>query len=114
MPKLSAKQFLRRIIRHCFKPRRRIGECRPGYNRRELGEQPLPNSSPKIVDMHSEVLVYLIRCGFRVEEVPIKIRARERGLSMYSLVSYVTYPFRTGLMACLGWLAASLRRAGKG
>lgn len=63
------------------------------------------------VDMHSEILVYLIRLGFRVKEVPIKIRIREHGESMYSFVSHATYPFQTGLMVCLGWIAASLRKA---
>jgi len=62
------------------------------------------------VDMHAEVLVYLIRLGFRVSEVPIRVRTRAHGTSMYSLVSHVTYPVQTGLMIALGWLAASLRK----
>jgi glycosyltransferase involved in cell wall biosynthesis len=64
------------------------------------------------VDMHSEILVYLIRLGYRVGEVPIRIRTRTHGRSMYSLMSHVTYPVQTGLMVCIGWLAASLRKAG--
>ena len=66
------------------------------------------------VDMHAESLVYLSRLGFRVSEVPIRVRTRAHGTSMYSLVSHLTYPVQTGLMVCLGWFAASLRKARKG
>ena len=65
------------------------------------------------VDMHSEILVYLSRLGFRVSEVPIRVRTRAHGTSMYSLVSHLTYPVQTGLLVCLGWFAASLRKAGR-
>lgn len=67
----------------------------------------------QFVDMHSEILVYLIRLGFEVKEVPIKTRMRSHGESMYSFMSHVTYPLQTGLMVCLGWIAASLRKAGR-
>ena len=67
----------------------------------------------QFVDMHSEILVYLIRLGFEVKEVPIKTRMRSHGESMYSFMSHVTYPLQTGLMVCSGWIAASLRKAGR-
>lgn len=78
--------------------------------RRTVAEELLQVQS---VDMHAEVLVYLIRLGFRVSEVPIRVRARSHGSSMYSLVSHVTYPVQTGLMIALGWFAASLRKPGR-
>jgi len=67
----------------------------------------------QFVDMHSELLVYLIRLGFRVKEVPIEVRGREHGESMYSLLSHVVYPFQTALIVLLGWVAASVRKAGR-
>jgi glycosyltransferase involved in cell wall biosynthesis len=67
----------------------------------------------QFVDMHSETLVYLARLGFRIKEIPIEVRTRAHGESMYTVMSHLTYPLETGLLVCLGWMAASLRKAAR-
>jgi len=51
-------------------------------------------------DLHSEMIIYAIRRGLVVVEVPVRIRSRTAGESMYGLVSSLAYPFRT-LLAVL-------------
>jgi hypothetical protein len=51
-------------------------------------------------DLHSEMIIYAIRRGLVVVEVPVRIRSRTSGESMYGLVSSLAYPFRT-LLAVL-------------
>jgi len=51
-------------------------------------------------DLHSEMIIYAIRRGLKVVEVPVVIRRRTSGESMYGLVSSMAYPFRT-LLAVL-------------
>lgn len=51
-------------------------------------------------DLHSEMIIYAIRRGLVVVEVPVSIRSRTTGESMYGLVSSLAYPFRT-LLAVL-------------
>lgn len=51
-------------------------------------------------DLHSEMIIYAIRRGLVVVEVPVEIRRRTSGESMYGLVSSLAYPFRT-LLAVL-------------
>jgi glycosyltransferase involved in cell wall biosynthesis len=51
-------------------------------------------------DFHSEIVIYLLLLGMRVEEVPIRVVPRQHGRSMYSLSGATLYPFRT-LLAIL-------------
>lgn len=51
-------------------------------------------------DLHSEMIIYAIRRGLIVAEVPVEIRHRTSGESMYDLVASIAYPFRT-LLAVL-------------
>lgn len=48
-------------------------------------------------DLHSEMIIYALRRGLAVVEVPVEIRRRASGDSMYGLVSSLAYPFRTFL-----------------
>ena len=50
--------------------------------------------------LDSEMIIYVIRRGLVVVEVPVRIRSRTAGESMYGLVSSLAYPFRT-LLAVL-------------
>jgi glycosyltransferase involved in cell wall biosynthesis len=51
-------------------------------------------------DLHSEMIIYAIWRGLVVAEVPVEIRHRTSGESMYDLVASIAYPFRT-LLAVL-------------
>jgi len=51
-------------------------------------------------DLHSEMIIYAIRRGLVVAEVPVEIRPRVAGESMYDVVASMAYPFRT-LLAVL-------------
>lgn len=51
-------------------------------------------------DLHSEMIIYAIRRGLVVAEVPVEIRHRTSGESMYDLFASIAYPFRT-LLAVL-------------
>ncbi len=62
------------------------------------------------VDFHAEVIVYLIRLGYRVGEYPITAADRIHGQSMYSILSHLKYPLKTLLLILLGMIEASLRR----
>lgn len=62
------------------------------------------------VDFHAEVIVYLIRLGYRVGEFPITAAERTHGQSMYSILSHLKYPLKTLLLILLGMIEASLRR----
>lgn len=46
-------------------------------------------------DLHAEAIVYLVRAGLRVVEVPIEFAERQAGVSMYRWTAAVTYPAQT-------------------
>ena len=62
------------------------------------------------VDFHAEVIVYLMRLGYRIGEYPITVSERKHGQSMYSALSHLEYPLKTSLMVFLGAIEASLTR----
>jgi glycosyltransferase involved in cell wall biosynthesis len=62
-------------------------------------------------DFHSEVLVYLLRRGRRVVEIPATVHERRHGQSMYRALVGAVYPLKTLVaMALLAWEA---RRQGQ-
>ena len=65
----------------------------------------------QFIDFHAEALVYLMRLGFRIGEVPITVTERRHGQSMYSTLSHVKYPLKTMLMLVLGLVQADLTRS---
>lgn len=46
-------------------------------------------------DLHAEAIVYLLRAGLRVVEVPISFEERRTGESMYGWTSAIRYPAET-------------------
>jgi glycosyltransferase involved in cell wall biosynthesis len=65
------------------------------------------------IDFHAETIVYLLRLGYHVAEYPIKVKEREYGQSMYSILSHLTYPVQTLLMVLLGIIEAEMVRRGR-
>lgn len=63
----------------------------------------------RFLDFHTEVLVRLRMLGFRIIELPIEARRRTAGHSMYSFVSGMAYPIKTGLLVVTGMIDALLR-----
>jgi glycosyltransferase involved in cell wall biosynthesis len=59
-------------------------------------------------DLHSEVIVYCLRRGLRIVEVPVTMHPRSAGISMHGAMSAVAYPLRTILAMLL--LSARARR----
>jgi len=62
----------------------------------------------RFVDFHAEVLVYLSLLGYRIREVPVNVRERVTGASMYSWLSGFTYPLQTLLILLLAVMQARL------
>jgi glycosyltransferase involved in cell wall biosynthesis len=62
------------------------------------------------LDFHTEALVRLGLLGLAIAEVPISVREREHGHSMYSLTSVVEYPIKTFLLSLLAILDVFLQR----
>ena len=60
-------------------------------------------AEPRLKDFHAEFLVYLLREGCRVVEMPVTVHSREHGRSMYTWKDCVVYPFKT-FWAVLGIL----------
>ena len=69
-----------------------------------------PLAQSLFVDFHAEVIVYLLRLGYRVGEYPITAAERTHGQSMYSVLSHLKYPLKTSLLILLGLIEATLRR----
>lgn len=67
----------------------------------------------RFIDFHAEAIVYLLRLGYRVSEHPITVAERRHGQSMYSRLSYLTYPLKTSLLLLLGMVEAELTRRRK-
>jgi glycosyltransferase involved in cell wall biosynthesis len=62
------------------------------------------------MDFHIEALARLSLLGFTITEVPISVRKREHGQSMYSLVSVVEYPIKTLLLSLLAVIDVLVQR----
>jgi glycosyltransferase involved in cell wall biosynthesis len=61
-----------------------------------------------IGDLHSEMIMGAMLRGLKVAEVPIRVRPREHGVSMYDAIAAAVYPFKTLLAALI--LAQRARR----
>jgi glycosyltransferase involved in cell wall biosynthesis len=62
------------------------------------------------LDFHTEAIVRLGMLGFSIAEIPISIREREHGRSMYSLSSAIEYPVKTFLLTLVAAVDALLQR----
>ena len=62
------------------------------------------------IDFHAEAIVYLLRLGYRVGEFPVTVAERTQGVSMYSLLSHITYPLSTSLLMLLAVIQAAITR----
>ena len=62
------------------------------FNRRAMN---LALSEPCLKDFHAELIVYLLKEGCSVAEIPITVGQRQSGQSMYSWKDCVVYPFKT-------------------
>ena len=65
--------------------------------------------SAAVGDLHSEMIIYAVRRGLKVAEVPVEIRPRASGESMYDAITSLVYPFRTLLALCILAQKASRR-----
>jgi glycosyltransferase involved in cell wall biosynthesis len=61
-------------------------------------------------DFHSEMIIFCLIAGLRVEEVPVHVSEREFGTSMYGWLQSLMYPFKTSLAIAVLWLAARRER----
>lgn len=52
----------------------------------------------QFVDFHAEVISYLIRLGYRVDESPISVTPRRYGQSMYNALSLIKYPLKVSFL----------------
>jgi hypothetical protein len=50
------------------------------------------------LDFHAETLVKLSLSGFKIAEIPITVKERFYGNSMYSVFSAIEYPLKTILL----------------
>jgi glycosyltransferase involved in cell wall biosynthesis len=57
--------------------------------------------SAVVGDLDSEMIIYAMRRGLRVAEVPVEIRPRMSGVSMYDAIASIVYPFRTLLAVAI-------------
>ena len=57
-------------------------------------------------DFHAEMIIFAMRAGLRVTEVPITVSPRVHGTSMYGWLSALAYPFKTLLAISVLWLVA--------
>ena len=62
------------------------------------------------VDFHTEALVRLRLLRFEILEFPIEVKERQAGVSMYSLLSSVTYPLKTLVLTAVAVVDAWLER----
>jgi glycosyltransferase involved in cell wall biosynthesis len=61
-------------------------------------------------DFHLESLVRLSLLGFNVVEMPIEVKERSHGQSMYSALDFVEYPMKTLLLTLVAAVDAVLAR----
>jgi glycosyltransferase involved in cell wall biosynthesis len=52
-------------------------------------------------DLHSEIIIAALLRGLKVAEIPIHVRPRVHGVSMYDAFTSLTYPFKTLLTAVI-------------
>jgi len=65
----------------------------------------------QFLDLHAEMIIYLLLSGFDVREYPINnVRERVHGRSMYSWLSHLEYPLKLLLLILLALIEARLRR----
>jgi len=62
------------------------------------------------VDLHTETLVRLSLLGFTIREVPITVRERQHGESMYNWLSLIQYPVMTLMMTMVAAMDVLLTR----
>lgn len=62
-------------------------------------------------DGHAELIIYMCKHGLTIKELPIQVRSRESGSSMYRFSKLFLYPLRTTLLLLVaGFGAIGLRR----
>jgi glycosyltransferase involved in cell wall biosynthesis len=84
--------------------RQRIADTTSGfraYGRRvmEVCQHDFPRDFPD-----APLLIMLARRGFRLLEVPVRMRERERGKSFYTLGKSLYYPYKNLLASLMAWL----------
>ena len=52
-------------------------------------------AEPRLGDFHAEFIIYLLRAGCRIAEMPVTVYSREHGKSMYSWKDCAIYPLKT-------------------
>jgi glycosyltransferase involved in cell wall biosynthesis len=62
------------------------------------------------LDFHTEAIVRLGMLGFSIVEMPVSIRERQHGQSMYSLRSAIEYPIKTLLLTLVAAVDTVLQR----
>jgi glycosyltransferase involved in cell wall biosynthesis len=63
-------------------------------------------------DFHSEMIIFSLILGLKVQETPIIVAERKFGTSMYSWLSALAYPFKTVIAIAVLWPEARrLRRS---
>jgi glycosyltransferase involved in cell wall biosynthesis len=65
------------------------------------------------LDFHIETLVRLRMFGYKIEELPIKMRERNFGQSMHSITSFLDYPIKTLLLTIVAAVDAIIARRKK-
>lgn len=63
----------------------------------------------RFLDFHTEALIRLGLLGFRIIEIPVTMRPRTAGRSMYNFVSGIAYPVKTMLLIITGMIDALMR-----
>jgi hypothetical protein len=66
-----------------------------------------------IGDLHSEMIICAVLSGLKVAEVPIQVRRRVHGVSMYNAIAALAYPFKTLLTSLILTRRAHRRLAPK-
>ena len=63
-----------------------------------------------IGDFHSEMIVFALLAGLKIEEVPIAVAERQHGVSMYGWLESLMYPIKTLLAISVLWPQARRER----
>ena len=84
--------------------RQRITDTTSGYRAygravMEVCQHDFPRDFPD-----APLLIMLARRGFRLLEVPVRMRERERGKSFYTLGKSLYYPYKNLLASLMAWL----------
>jgi glycosyltransferase involved in cell wall biosynthesis len=62
------------------------------------------------VDFHAEVIIYLMRLGYRLREYPITVSERQAGKSMHTFINHIKYPLKTLLLIIIAVFDAEMKR----